>query len=168
MFISFLHDAVFPGIAFQNPTNPDIKRTSNSYKAHMDMSVSTKRHVRCRTSPDHSEKIRVINNHKFKYLWVHGGYKNIWSRFVHMSTRQELFRPINEEMGLVTLHFSQKGKYRVWHDAVANCSRLLLKSITLPRKPDFLSATLHSTRPQVMKTSRWGQNINEYRQRQKR
>ena len=147
MCISFWHDAVLPVIAFQNPKNPGVKRAFNSYKAHIEMSVSLKCRVHCPTSPDHSENFRVINNHNFKYLWVHGGYKNISSRSVSISTRQDLFRSINEEMGLAFLHFSQKGKYRVWHDAVANCSRLLLQSITLPWKPDFFFCLPRSVLP---------------------
>jgi hypothetical protein len=101
--------------------------------------------------------VREINNQKSKYLslWINSGYKNTSNRFVRFSTRQKLFGPINEEMRQASLHFTQKGKYRVLHDAVVSCGWLLLKSITLPGNQTFLSATLSSTRPQVMKTSRW-------------
>ena len=85
--------------------------------------------------------------------------------FFFFSTRQNLFRPINEEMRQASFHFTQKGKYRVLHEAVVSCSWLLLKSITLPWKPDVFvcRALFHPT------TSRGGsQKINECRPRQRR
>ena len=55
-------------LSFRIQTNPDVKRTFNSYKAHMETSVSIKCRVRCPTTSDHSENFRVINNYKLKYL----------------------------------------------------------------------------------------------------
>jgi hypothetical protein len=89
----------------------------------MENSLSVKRQIRCATPPGHSGNFGVINNPKSKYmsLLVNSGYNNISNRFDRFSTRLKLFGPINEEMRQASLHFTQKGKYSVLHDAVVSC-----------------------------------------------